>query len=245
MGRRKTPGLVNRGGVWHIDKKIRGHRLCESTGENSLEKAEEYLARRIEETRKALIYGERPKRTFRQAATKYLNESQHKKRIADEALHLQQLDPFIGDLELRAVHIGTLQPFIEMRRKAGIKTKSINLALGVVRHILNVAASEWLYDTGLTWLEHPPAVEDEGGVGAALLKSLLDPLPGRIEDPLTDLGRGGGHGREGQRDLAWSSGLDGRLLHRSGWSLRGCWRRSRRDGRRRCGRRRRGRLRGL
>ena len=159
MGRRKTPGLVNRGGVWHIDKRVRGRRLCESTGESNLEKAEEYLARRIEETRKALIYGERPKRTFRQAATKYLNENQHKKRIRDEALHLKQLDPFIGDLELRAVHIGALQPFIEMRQKAGIKTKSINLALGVVRHILNVAASEWLDDTGLTWLQHPPKIK--------------------------------------------------------------------------------------
>lgn len=159
MGRRKTPGLVNRGGTWHIDKRIRGRRLCESTGESNLDRAEEYLAKRIEETRKALIYGERPTRTFRQAATKYLIENQHKKRIADEALHLQQLDPFIGDLDLRAVHIGTLQPFIEMRQKAGIKTKSINLALGAVRHILNVAASEWLDDTGLTWLEHPPKIK--------------------------------------------------------------------------------------
>jgi integrase len=102
---------------------------------------------------------ERPRRSFRQAATKYLNENQHKKRIGDEALHLKQLDPFIGDLELRSVHIGNLQPFIAMRRKAGIKTKSINLALGVVRHILNIAASEWLDDTGLTWLEHPPKIK--------------------------------------------------------------------------------------
>ena len=46
MGRRKTPGLTNRGGVWHIDKKIRGHRLCESTGEHNLEEAEE-LCRNI------------------------------------------------------------------------------------------------------------------------------------------------------------------------------------------------------
>ena len=157
--KRRMPGLVKRAGVWHIDKKIGGRRLCESTGEGSLDKAEEYLARRIEETRKALIYGERPKRTFRQAATKYLNENQHKKRIGDEALHLKQLDPFIGDLELRSVHIGTLRPFIEMRRTANIKTKSINLALGVVRHILNVAASEWLDDIGLTWLEHSPKIK--------------------------------------------------------------------------------------
>jgi len=159
MGRRRTQGLTNRGGVWHIDKKIRGHRLCESTGEHSLEKAEEYLAKRIEETRKALIYGERPRRNFRQAAIKYLNENEHKKSIGDDALHLKQLDAFLGDLDLRSVHIGTLRPFIEMRRKAGIKTKSINLALGVVRHILNIAASEWLDETGLTWLEHSPKIK--------------------------------------------------------------------------------------
>ena len=89
MGRRKAPGLTDRGGIWHIDKKIRGQRLCESTGEHSLEKAEEYLAKRIEETRKALIYGERPRRNFRQAATKYLIENQHKRSIGDDALHLK------------------------------------------------------------------------------------------------------------------------------------------------------------
>ena len=42
MGRRKMPGLIYRGGIWHIDKKIRGRRLCESTGEHRLEKAEDY-----------------------------------------------------------------------------------------------------------------------------------------------------------------------------------------------------------
>ena len=159
MGRRKTPGLVKRGDTWHIDKRIRGQRLCESTGENDLQRAEEYLARRIEETRRAIVYGERPDRSFREAATRYLNENQSKKSIGDDALHLKQLDPFIGDLPLRAVHMGTLQAFIKRRQKSGIKTKSINLALGVVRHILNIASSEWLDNSGLTWLEHPPKIK--------------------------------------------------------------------------------------
>jgi integrase len=52
-----------------------------------------------------------------------------------------------------------LQPFIEARRKQGIKTKSINLALGVVRHILNLAASEWLDKNNLTWLHSPPKIK--------------------------------------------------------------------------------------
>jgi integrase len=157
--KRRIPGLVKRGGVWHIDKKIGGRRLCESTGENDLRQAEVYLAKRIEEIRKALIYGERLARTFRSAATKYLRENQHKRSIATDGYHLKQLDPFIGDLDIRAVHIGSLKRFVEARRKAGIKTTSINLALGVVRHILNVAASEWIDESGLTWLDRPPKIK--------------------------------------------------------------------------------------
>jgi integrase len=159
MGRKKTPGLYKRNGVWQIDKQIRGVRLCESTGESNLTRAEEYLAKKSEEIRQAVVYGIRPKRAFRLAATKYLNENQHKRRIADTALHLQQLDPYIGHLPIESVHMGTLQPFIEARRQQGIKTKSINLALGVVRHILNLAASEWLDKNNLTWLHSPPKIK--------------------------------------------------------------------------------------
>ena len=158
MGRRRTAGLYVRNGVWHIDKQIRGVRVCESTGEVQFAKAEQYLFKKTEEIRQATVYGVRPKRTFRSAATKYLSESQHKRRVADEARHLKQLDPFIGDLPLASIHKGTLQPFIDARRKQGRKTKSINLALGIVRHILNLAASEWLDDSNLTWLQNPPKI---------------------------------------------------------------------------------------
>lgn len=159
MGRKRTSGLYKRNGVWHIDKQYRGSRLCESTGESDLRKAEEYLARKLEEARQAVVYGVRPKRTFRQAATKYLNENQHKRGIDDEAIHLKQLDPFIGSLPIESVHLGTLQPFIAARRAQGIKSKSINLALGIIRHILNLAASEWLDENNLTWLQSPPKIK--------------------------------------------------------------------------------------
>jgi integrase len=158
MGRIRTAGLVKRGDIWHIDKKIGGKRLCESTGERELGKAELYLTMRLERARRASIYGERPKRLFREAVKRYLKDNQHKRSIDDSELHLEQLDPFIGDLDLRMVHLGTLQDFIELRRSQGKKTKTINLALGTVRHILNLAASEWLDEYGLTWLERPPKI---------------------------------------------------------------------------------------
>jgi integrase len=60
---------------------------------------------------------------------------------------------------LRQVHIGCLQEFIASRRKAGVKTKSINHALAIVRRILNLAASEWFDERGLTWLETAPKIK--------------------------------------------------------------------------------------
>jgi integrase len=55
--------------------------------------------------------------------------------------------------------MGTLQPFIAIRRKAGIKTRTINHGLQVVRHILNLAAGEWMDEHGLTWLASAPKIK--------------------------------------------------------------------------------------
>ena len=159
MGRTRMPGLISRDGIWHIDKRFRGRRLCESTGQSDLAQAQEYLTRRLEEARQASVFGVRPDRSFRQAATKYLEENQHKRSIADDALHLRQLDPYIGTLPLSSIHMGTLRPFIDARRRQGRKSKTINLALGMVRHLLNLAASEWLDEHNLTWLASVPKIK--------------------------------------------------------------------------------------
>lgn len=154
MGTSRMSGLTKRGGIWHIDKTIRGTRICESTETGEIAKAQEHLAKRIDEIRQCKVFGQRPDRRFRAAATKFLEENQHKKSIDDDAMHLAQLDPFIGGLVLRHVHMDSLQPFIAKRRADGVKTSTINGALAVVRRILNLSASEWRDRQGLTWLEH-------------------------------------------------------------------------------------------
>lgn len=159
MGRKKSAGLYLRKGVWHIDKQFRGIRICESTGESELAKAEMFLSKKLEETRQAVVYGVRPKRSFRLAATRYLNENSHKRSIETDGHHLKLLDKFIGGLSLDAVHMGTLQTFIDARKKQGVKTKTINGSLAVVRHLLNMAASEWLDENNLTWLQSAPKIK--------------------------------------------------------------------------------------
>lgn len=159
MGRKRTPGLYKRGEFWHVDKKIGGYRLCESTGAIELEDAEKYLAHRVEEIRQAAIYGVRQKHLFREACAKYLLENQHKKSIGDDAMHFKFLDQYVGQLSIDQIHNGSLQPFIEKRLAEGRKTKTINLALGSLRHMLNLAASEWIDEQGLTWLQTAPKIK--------------------------------------------------------------------------------------
>nr|MBS0022068.1 tyrosine-type recombinase/integrase [Gammaproteobacteria bacterium] len=159
MGRKKIPGLVWRSGVWHIDKRIGGRRVCWSTGATRLEEAEQVLARLIEENRQAALYGIRPSRTFEQAAAKFVLENQHKRSLDDDVGRLKSLLPWIGQQRLERLHMGTLQPWIEYRRKEGARPGTINHGLKVVRRILNLAAAEWIDERGMTWLQTAPKIK--------------------------------------------------------------------------------------
>lgn len=158
MGRKKTRGLRLRNGVYHIEKRILGVAVCESCKTGNLVEAEAYLARRMDEIRRAKHFGERPQRSWQEAAINYL-ETKRKRSLKDDAKHLQALDPFIGNLALEKVSMLTLKPFVDHCRNKGLKTKSVNNALQVVRHILNLCAHEWHDVNGLTWLVQAPKIK--------------------------------------------------------------------------------------
>ena len=152
MGRKRVPGLIMRSGKWHIDKRILGRRICRSTGTDQLEEAQRRLAKVMEECRQAGVYGVRPSHHFEEAAAKFILENQHKRSLRDDISRIKGLLPWIGGVPLDRVHMGTLQPWIEARRRSGVSIGTINHGLQVVRRILNLAAGEWVDDHGLTWL---------------------------------------------------------------------------------------------
>jgi integrase len=159
MGRKKVPGLVMRGNVWHVDKYIGGRRVCESTGTDQLEEAERHLARLMETMRQAQIYGVRPPRRFDEAAAKFVLENQHKRSLDDDIVQLKLLMPIIASEPIDRIHLGTLRPWIEHRQKQGKAVGTINHGLKIVRRILNLAASEWVDEEGLTWLQVAPKIK--------------------------------------------------------------------------------------
>lgn len=163
MAKKKTPGLVRRGRIWHFDKTIDGRRIQGSTGTRCLDEAEAVLSHILTTHHRAKFYGIRPRRLFREAATKYLQE-ETKKSLHNDAQALRALDPFIGDLYLEQVHSGTLEPFVRHMRGKGRSAGTINRYIAVVRRILNLAARYWRdVDSGLTWLETAPLFRLEKG----------------------------------------------------------------------------------
>ncbi len=159
MGRkRKVSGLVNRNGVWHIDKVIYGKRVCQSTKEKNLKRAEDFLNYLIEEKRNLKLFGIRPARKFKEAAIKYIKENE-KSSIKNDIIHINHLLPFIGEVDIKNIHMGVLQDFILKRQKDKVKNSTINHSLQVLKHILNLASSDWIDENGLTWLENSPRIK--------------------------------------------------------------------------------------
>jgi len=152
-----SPGLIQRDGTWYVQKKIKGRRFRESCGTRDVQEAERYLAHLVERERNARLYSIRPQRTFREAALKYLAEEE-KASLAKDAWALKRINPFIGKLTIDNVHMGTLRAYINHGKIQKWKNRTINMPLEVVRRILNLAASEWLDEHGLTWLQSAPKI---------------------------------------------------------------------------------------
>ena len=143
--------------TWEVDKWWRGERLRQR-GLASYEEAERWLIKQLADRREVVLHGERPRRVFMAATAHYLRSHQDKVSIKTEAFLLDSIMPFIGQLELAQIHDATLAPYIAARKKEGRANKTINLALGVVRRILNLAASTWRDENGKTWLEAAPKI---------------------------------------------------------------------------------------
>lgn len=168
MARKTMSGLYERNGIWHIDKVVRGQRLQESTGSSEREEAEQYLIHRLEKLRQEQVYGVRQARTWREAATRFLVEFKDQASIALSASHIEQLDPYIGDLPITHIDDGTLAAFKRDRQKPtktaagkvkpGVSNRTVNIALQRVVRILNLCHRKWRDAEKRPWLDSVPMI---------------------------------------------------------------------------------------
>ena len=154
----KTRGIYpDTNGLWQVDKWKRGTRFRQR-GLASFDEAERWLIAQLAAQREVLVHGQRTAATFNQASAHYISLHEQKASLETEIYMLKSVMPHIGHLDLRQVHDGSLAPFKAQRLAEGRAHKTVNLALGVVRRILNLAATSWRDDAGKTWLEQAPMI---------------------------------------------------------------------------------------
>lgn len=163
MGRATIPGIYrDKEGNWQVDKWVRRTRLRRGFGADYGE-AESWVLTEIQRIKRPQPVAPR-RRLFSEAAAHYCTLFENKASIEDELRHLNDVMPFIGHLHLDQVYDATLKPFIDKRKADGVRSKTINLALGTVRRILNLAARAWREEDGKTWLSAAPLITlVEGG----------------------------------------------------------------------------------
>lgn len=200
MGRsNRFPGLKARGGQYWLDIDNRRYgRIYESTGcstknPDQRDLAEAYYTRRVNEVTEQRIFGVRPRRLWRDAATKHLKEETGVlDSIGVDACALSWADPYIGDKPVDNVHDETLEKMKAAMRLKGLKGKTVNTYLEVVRKVLNKCARVWRDgETGKTWLETAPLISmvptDDSRPPYPVSwdeerKLILPELPGHLEE---------------------------------------------------------------
>ncbi len=145
--------LYRRNSVWWVRFTAPGgERVRRSTGTTKKEQAQEYHDRLKAEVWKTQKLGRKPRRTWEQAAVRWLKEKAHKASLDADRMHLRWLDGHLRGMELSAINRAVLDRLVEAKRAEGVSNATVNRSMEVVRAILRKAANEW------EWLDRAPAV---------------------------------------------------------------------------------------
>lgn len=124
----------------------------------------------------------RPKRTWDEAAQRFLDETTHKRTQAWDKSMLKWFAPYLGGKELKDVNKALIDHVRGVRAK-GVKPATVNRYMALVRAILRRACFDW------EWIDRVPKVgllRDKGGRIRALsheeFVKLLEQLPEHLRD---------------------------------------------------------------
>lgn len=149
MATRKGPKL--RGGVYWLDVQIGGQRLRKSLDTNDKKLADEAYARELSEFYRTRKFKERPKKTFKDATGRWLEERSHKRSIQDDKDKIEYLAPKLGAKKLVDLDRDT----IEAALPQDVKPATRNRYRALIRAILRAAERDW------DWIDRAPALRTE------------------------------------------------------------------------------------
>lgn len=139
--------IIQRGGVYYAD-------YVNGSGERvrcSLKTRDRKQAEEKHDTLKAASWrqsqlSEKPRRSWKEAAVRFLNETQHKRSRESDISRFRWLDSWMGNLYLDQIDHDLIQRLVEIR-SATVKPATINQDLALIRTIIKRAVREW------SWLD--------------------------------------------------------------------------------------------
>jgi len=151
---------------WWVDiRTATGRRIQSSTGTSDRRRAQEYHDRLKAEIWDQTRLGVRPRRSWREAAVRWIDEKQGKATLDDDRSHLRWLDPHLGSKWLDEIDIDMIAEITRARRRSyeiprrkgparrvAPSAATVNRTLEIVRGILRKARDEW------QWVDRCPAV---------------------------------------------------------------------------------------
>ncbi len=144
----QRPGSPN----WYIHGTAFGKEVRKSARTGERKVAETILANTYEELRHEYQFGKNTRRKWEEGVIKFL-EYTNKSSLKDDLWHLDLLEPFLKGEFIDEIDDDKLKPFINFRQKQGVKARTINMSLQVVRRILNLSARKW------RWLKVMPLLD--------------------------------------------------------------------------------------
>jgi integrase/recombinase XerD len=148
--------LYKRAGIWWFQKTYKGQRFRESLETESLREAQTRLAKRIAELT-ATHWGEKPRRTFDEAAQRFVDEHlpRLKPKSADRYMvSLGQLIPYFEGARLDEIASGKLYEFEQGRYRGGDGKRSVSKA--TIRRDLACLSALMSHATLLEWITINP-----------------------------------------------------------------------------------------
>jgi integrase len=152
--------------IWWVDITIDGNRIQRSTGTETETQAQEFHDRLKAQLREQKRLGIKPRRTWKEAAVRYVAEKSQKASLVADISHLRWLDQFLSNKYLDEINKDLIGKITEARkcpyripRKNGShrdlnpKPATVNRTLEIIRSVLRLAKDDW------EWIDRIPAIK--------------------------------------------------------------------------------------
>lgn len=145
--------IYKRGNTWWAYITLPGRKPLQ----RSLKTQDRYQAQELHDKIRADFWrvqqlGDKPRRSWKEAVVRFLDEKQHKRSLKSDLAHIRYLDGHLGALMLDEITVDVITALKKTKLETA-KPASVNRMLAFLRSVLLLAKNEW------EWLEGVPKVK--------------------------------------------------------------------------------------